>query len=279
MGENYNFIAYRYFLVADEQGSLFPKMRDEIISEFYQLFEQVKTSVILEERKYILYSKKYLSPYILVSKFAKETHFTKNDEGEVDLTPEGEIDFPYVYLIIDFKNQIILIQRRSSVFRTMKAVKTSLESFVTKSLDLRNYVFSLDEISNKQKFWEIVNTAEGIYFLELELRSPNFLGAKYSATEFLKKQREIHNSTEVAVKLENKHGKLKVLKEHFESYIDYIAAGAGKYKLKYKSKGQMWIKNSNQNAKTLNIIGLPEDQTLEYVENSLKEIDELGNKE
>lgn len=256
----YEFFAYRYFLVSDTQTSLFPskKEKEKVRDDIYQLFNNQKLIYFIDDRKYLFYHTRKVSDCVSICKLAKETSYIKNDEGEKDIRPEPDVQYPYIYIIVDTKQQIILLQKKSSVYRKISSAKKDIEMFILKNIDLGNFIFSLDEISNKQKFWDLVVEAEGFVSLELRLRSPNLFGARFEASKFLQIQKELYNTTDISVKFENKNGKLNVKKEQFETYIDYISAGAGNYIARYLKFGKIRKKSSVDNIKTMEIDVEPE---------------------
>ena len=269
------FNAYRYFMVQEEQLTLFDREREDVVSDFITLLRSnAKVITTHRNRRYLLYLIKELEASVLICKLARERHYIRHDEGERDIQTEEEIDYPFLYIIISFPLQIILIQKKTTVFSNMDTAKEVLAQIISTAVNFVKYRFNIDEITHKKRIWEMVEASDFIYWIRLNLKSPNLFGARFEANEFLKKQRDLHNASEVGIEFKNDHGRLKITKEIFESFIDYISAGAGKYVVKLRTEGSIRLMRSRENIKKVFFKGDPMMQTEELVIKTIHEVDE-----
>lgn len=272
----YDYLCYRFFLVPEnDQLTLFPNSREKIINEFIDyLKSNIKIGIRYRGVKYLLYLDKEVEKSVFICKLAREKHHTKYDEGELDLEPKEDIEFPFVFIVMDLKKQIVLVQKKTSVFQDPETSKRMLKRIIEDVLELDHFVFTIDEISDKKEFWDIVDNNDGIFSVELNLKSPNLFGSRYDANEFLKKQREIHNATETDVEFKNKHGKLRIPREIFDSFIEYISAGAGSYNLEYLKDGEKQVKSSSDNIKKVQFEEELDEKDPKKISDKITEIDE-----
>lgn len=139
--------------------------------------------------------------------------------------------YPFIYVIVDLDAQVALVQRKSSVFKNPGGAKAALAALVKEFLADDNYYFSLEEITSNASFWDAVKAADLVYDLELKLESPNFLGAGYTTTGFLKRVQEVTNNDRLSIRLSNESGELELSRQEYEDAIDYVADGGGSWSL------------------------------------------------
>lgn len=268
MNSNLKFYAFRYFLIANDQISIYHNMikdkRSIIKDIFIGLEKNNKIIKILEDRKYILCLTDKVSENIYLCKFAKENHFTKFEEKENDIEDIPDYDYPFVYLIIDLYHQIILMQEKSSVFRHIATAKNKLIEWVTQGTEMFDYNFKIDEITHEHLFWNYVDNSEGIFEVNLKMKSPNLFEGWLDSNKLLKKLREIFNNTETNLKLNNENGKLKIDREVLESFIKYITGGGGEWKLKAKFNGIIQTLKSKDCIKIVNMPKESENNVIEF---------------
>jgi len=257
--ENYQFYAFRYFLVANDQVSIYHNMikdkREIIENIFKDLEKQNKISKILGDRRFILCLSYKISKDIYVCKFAKEKHFTKFEESEYDIKDIDDCDYPFVFLIVDVRNQIILIQHKSNVFRHISTAKNKLQEWIMFNTEMYDYNFKLDEITHEHIFWDYVKSAENIFEVNLKMKSPNLFDGWIDANEVLAILRGIFNNTETNIKLSNEKGKLKIEKKSLDSIIKYITDCGGEWRLKAKLNG---VIRSLRSKECIKIVQIPE---------------------
>jgi hypothetical protein len=276
VGDTCDYVAYRYSLVAAQQLSLFPTSRKEVIGGLTEaLRTRPKLAYLIKRRRYLLYRINELPGPKFICKLARERRFKKHDEGDEDINIAAETDYPFVYLIIDFQRQIILVQKRTPVFRDIATAKDVLQDLLRKALQSEHYVFTLDEITCRHQFWNVVSRAtDGITSLELELRAPNLFGATAEAKDLLQECRDKHNATEIGLRVKNEQGHLRIIRQHFESFINYIAAGGGRYTLDYLIGRRHKRLRSSDVVRVVPMEGNPEQQDPEWLDEKFRELNE-----
>ena len=263
------FYIFRFFLVPDLQLDFFTKDKKKVKTELHnKILEQKKSSVVIKGKTYLLYYTKQFTPEILLCKFAREKEYLKYNAGDLDIQMEEDLQYPFQYVIIDFNSQVIMVEKKTTLFREAKHARAALEEFFSTFLSHEAYTFSLDAKSSRQAFWSLVTEYhDQIYGLTVALKSPNLFGAQAKAQDILKEVKELHNATEVEYGLSNKSGKLVLLKEGFGDIIDYIVAGGGRYMLKVKdrSSGESRNLSSTDNITTVTLTGDPEELPSEQI--------------
>lgn len=257
MSKELKLYAFRYFLIPPDQVSLTQlliKDKSEIIkSVLADLKDNYKLTKYIRNRKHILYYTDS-TQNLFLCKFAKETRFTKHQEGDIDIKSTKELDFPFIYIIFDLSHQIILIQNNSSVYRHILTAKNTFKEWFDNIINNKyDHYFKLDEITYEQTFWKYINESDKIYELNLNMKSPNLFGAFLETNKLLNNIKEIFNNTETDFNLKNEKGLLKVEKDNLEDGIKYITGGGGKYKIKRESKGRIEVIKSQDYIKTISL--------------------------
>jgi hypothetical protein len=274
------YFSYRYFLVsASRTESMFPKTKNEVIIGLKSnLKDIVRISEEYKQRKYLLYFIKAMTENLYLLKLARERHYNKHEAGEKDIETAEDTEFPFVYVIIDFNRQITLIQKKSYVFQNISTSQNILQALINASVDFGQYIFTLDEISHKEKFWQLINKSSKIYSMRLNLRAPNLFGNRYEANKYLKEEQKISNAAEVNVELKNEQGNLLIKEERVGTYVDYIAAGGGSYVLRFKEAGEVKVKSSKDNIKTTYLAKNINQLNIAKIRAELEKIDEMNGK-
>jgi len=272
------YFSYRYFLVsASRIRSLFPKSKTEVIEELKaNLQMKVKISEKYKHRKYLLYFIEELTEDLFLLKLARKRDFNKYQEGDSDIETVEDTEYPFVYVIIDFKKQIILIQKKAAVFQNISTAQNILQALINATVDFGQYIFTIDEISHREMFWQLIDQSSKIYSMQLKLRAPNLFGNRYEANELLKEEQEISNAAEVNIELKNEQGNLLVKEERVGTYIDYIAAGGGSYRLKFMEAGEVKTKSSKDNIKTAYLAENINQLNIAKIKAELEKIDEMS---
>ncbi len=283
--ETLEFYTYRYFLISAEQIAFYEKPETEKYRIMYEFFDALlinkKIDRFIGRKRCILYITHKYDENIFLCKYAKEQSMRKFQEGESDIESTVESNFPFIYLIFDLQRQIILIHNKSSVFENVNAAKNSIQKFFQKTTYIHNYNFTIDEVSYEQAFWECISGAEGIFELTFSLKAPNLFGGILATNEFLKRIKEIYNSSETEIKYKNEQGKLSVEKDEVDDVIKYITSGGGRWTLKARKNRRKRIFKSSDNVKKVSIANnLEVDPNITYknINELIKEIDDLlGN--
>ena len=260
--KNSSFYTYRYLVTrASDQASLFSelynpfnKSKEELMTETVRdLAIRNKTEWIKGNRRFLFYSIQERGN-IFIFKFAKETKDNIYVEGDEDIEMQPITNAKFVYVIIDTKHQIILIERNASVYKDIETSVNYLTEFFRDRMKIFGYVVNIYPLVYKKLFWHYVESAEEIYELTLEMNAPNmaFFGNE-DTRDVLAEIRKITNNEVLDISFKNREGHLKVAREALGGYIDYIREVGGKYLLKFKRDGVMEIKSSTQDTAKIHI--------------------------
>jgi len=131
------FYAYRYFLVHNGQLS-FLSVNEKVaintgkvnyISEMVKKCEQnKKIDLEIEGKRYLLLLSRKVNDQTFIFKFCRDIPISryKYDEKNAEVTLSKEQSYPFVFLIIDVKRQIILLENRTAVFQKIEICKNFL---------------------------------------------------------------------------------------------------------------------------------------------------------
>ena len=295
--DNISFYTYRYFIIPSlqvtfEQMTISDK-RLLIKNIFVELTEKKKIEKDIKGKKYILYFRKQLSDDVYICKFVKEVTRDKHDIGLVDIEENKESDYPFIYIIVDTSKQIFFIQDKRTVFRNIDYAKNRLEAYFDEDLVKKDFNLTMDAITESKSFWEHVNSAEKIYELKLNMKSPNAFDGILNANKLLKKIRSFFNNTEMDMNLKNEDGNLNINEGNSKDYIDYIKNGAGTWQLAIgnnndkdrayiKSTDDIYIKRLRLPNNFENILNSNSDETYDEIKKLKSKIiyfkDILGDK-
>jgi hypothetical protein len=250
------FLAYRYLVTPmSEQISILQeinKPKEELMLDLVKkLATDSKTEWVKGSRRYLFYGSQNRGN-IHIIKFAKESTEKFYIEGEQDIEEKGIKNVKFVFLIIDIKHQIILLERNKSIFQSIDSATKVLADFFREKMRDFDYVVNIYPLVSKKKFWNYVESADEIFELSLVLNAPNmaFFGNQ-DTRNVLQQIKETTNNEEFDIAFKNKEGKLKVLKESLGGWIDYVREVGGKYILKFATNGVVETKTSeNDTAKT-----------------------------
>jgi len=240
------YFAYRYFLINKNQLSLHSReQKEDTLCRLKDvLSKQKKIKRSYRGKDYILYPKNWGD--IFLCKFSKEKSLTKHVEGDLDIKENVEEDYPFVYIIIDTISQAVLIQKNTSVFSKVETTKNRLTAILNEIIDSHSFTIMCDSISDKNQFWNAVETSTKIFKLELCLKAPNLFGASVKANEYMEERKRELNINKMKVELDNDIGELKITRDNMDDFIEYAAEGGGHYILDY-SDGQRRKKLSSSN--------------------------------
>ena len=262
-----SFAAFRYFIVPNEQISLFDTVEEKRNEAVTSLFEKITTehklTYELKGHKHILVFNRKIAKDVFLCKFSKEENITLFLEGELDIENVVNTNLPFVYLVFDIKRQIILIQLKTSVFKSVEATKNKLEKCMEIEFVRYGFTVKIDEITDEANFWTFVDNSDGVIEIELELNSPNLFGGHANINEMLKLINNEYNNTQTTFKVKNEKGKLslKKLNESLQSALKYISGGAGRWKMKYLKDGQQKKAESKHNIKKISIVKIDENES------------------
>lgn len=269
------FYAYRYLVSPiNSQTTIIQYLnssKEELMkSVINRLTLDTKTEYTKGNKRYLFYGVQEFDE-IHIIKFARETNEKLYIEGENDIEIQGIKEAKYVYLIIDTKNQIILLERNNRVFQQIESAIEILATYFREKMIIYDYVVNVYPLVSKKKFWSYVESADEIYELSLELNAPNLFFGNSDTREILKEIKDVTNNETFDISFKNKEGKLKVAQESLGKYIDYVREVGGKYLLKFMRNGVREVKTSlSDTAKTY----IERKKTEKYSSEELLEIRE-----
>lgn len=273
------FFAFRYLVTpTSEQITIMQqlnKSKEELMTDIIRdLAINVKSEWTKGSKRFLFYGFQHKDD-IHIIKFARETNENIYIEGDNDIEIKGIKEAKYVYLIIDTKHQIILIERNVSVFQQIESSVNILADFFRSKMRDFDYVVNIYPLVSKKKFWNYVDTAEEIYELSLEMNAPNMaLFGNSDTRDVLQQIKETTNNEVFDISFKNKEGRLKVLREALGGYIDYVREVGGKYLLKFKRNGIRETKTSEiDTAKTY----IERKKTEKYSDEELQNISDKLN--
>lgn len=242
------FYAHRYLVTpTSAQKTIIQELsknKEELMVDIIRnLAEKTKTVFTSGGRRFLFYGFQELDDVYII-KFARETNEKIYTEGENDIEIKDVKETKFIYLIIDTKNQVILMERNLSVFQQIESAINILASFFRSQMRHFDYVVNIYPLVSNKKFWSYVDTADDIYELTLEMNAPNMFFGNSDTREVLKEIKETTNNEVLDISFKNKEGRLKIARESLGNYIDYVREVGGKYMLKFRRNGIKETKTS-----------------------------------
>ncbi|HEY4787164.1 MAG TPA: hypothetical protein VIH57_13995 [Bacteroidales bacterium] len=242
------FYAYRYLVTPiSAQITIIQqlnKSKEELMTDMIRnLALNTKTEYTKGNKRFLFYGFQEKGDTYII-KFARETDEKIYIEGESDIEIKEIKEAKFVYLIIDTKHQIILLERNVSVFQQIEATINVLADFFRNQMRQFDYVVNIYPLVSKRKFWSYVESAEEIYELSLEMNAPNLFFGNSDTRDILQEIKNTTNNEVFDISFKNKEGKLKIIREALGGYIDYVRDVGGKYLLKFKRNGIRETKTS-----------------------------------
>lgn len=270
------FYAFRYLVTPiSEQVTIIQelsKSKEELMREIVlNLATDIKTEWTKRNKRYLFYGFQSKNNIYIV-KYARETDEKIYVEGDDDIEIQGIKEAKYVYVIIDTQHQIVLLERNVSVFQSIDQAVNTLADFFRSQMKKYDYVVNIYPLVSKKKFWNYVDTADGIYELSLVMNAPNmaFFGNE-DTREILQQIKETTNNEEFDISLKNKEGKLKIVRNALGGWIDYVREVGGKYLLKFSKNGVIETKTSETDTAK---VYLERKRTEKYTDEEMKSIEE-----
>lgn len=254
------FGAYRFFIVPSEQISFFDvveEKRKHAVEEYFQSIEiNKKVSYEINRRKHIIVFNRKIGTDIYILKFSMEKSETLYKEGEQDIENIVEPNLPFVYLVVDIKRQILLIELKTNVFSSINTAKNKIQKCFQTVFSIYAFQVIIEEISDGRTFWSFVQEAQGVYGLSIKLNSPNLFGGFNNTDDMLRDINNTYNNTETKIELSNEKPKLHLKKANklLSSAIDYASGGAGEWEIVVQTKqGEKKTYRSKHNIKKVNV--------------------------
>lgn len=238
MGKEATFFCFRYFEVK-RQNSLFESGSPSLMRRVIERCKKAKIETVSadDKRSGLIFVKKLDEDLVLLKQY-KQTHVTvqKFNPSEEDIVPIEDDSLPFIFVIVFLgQRQMIAFQKKTTVFRDAQAAKKAFLKILKAHFDDPSISLSIDEISTKRRFWQIVERAEKIYSLKLKLRSPNLFGGAFKINSFLKAVNSETNNDSMTLELESANGDLIIEEEDYGDALSYIDAGGGSWELTCQS--------------------------------------------
>lgn len=266
---------YRYFVVTGQLSYDLHTVdgqpidpRDRIPRFLSRLEQTRKATQTIGDRKYLLYLFKRLGETVYICKLAREFTTPIHKPGEVDIERVREQDFPFVYVVIESGLQVLLIQKKTTVFSSLDQAKRIIGAFLAASSGLRESELRIDEITHEREFWRHVEEAEAVYWLNLRLKSPNLPDFHGEASRLLREIRQVTNQDELGVEFRNHDGQLRLpAVDWLQSFIRYITDGGGSWAMKILQSGRAVVVRSKDAVKRFALASnLEEEEELSILE-------------
>lgn len=238
MNESIVFYGFRGFITFPVQRSIFnmnisndTEGKNKVFRNFFD-FVQEKQMInsLYQSRTYILIFKNRYGD-LIHCQLARKKKFNKRELVENNIVECEDNDYPYVNIFIDLKSQKFLVESKTLVFENYATCGTVLENIINNNLSKKDIKITLSQITEEENFWKYFNDESKVYNIELNLITPNIFGAEDAADALLKDAQENIGSEKVSLKFSNSEGNLKPNNVGMGSFIRYISAGGGNWKI------------------------------------------------
>lgn len=233
------FYGFRGNILFPNQTSIFnmglnndSSSKNKIFRGFFNRLEiEKKMESQYQNRIYFLiFKNKYNN--IIHCQLARKKQFNKRELKDNDIIETEDNDYPYVNVFIELKSQKFLIESNTQVFENYNTCSNVIENILNKNLKDNDIGIELNPINEEQNFWMYINDEIKVFNIEFKLETPNMFDAEDDATNFLKAAEKNVGSNIVNLSFCNKEGNLKPNKNGINSFVKYVSAGGGTWKLR-----------------------------------------------
>ena len=150
------------------------------------------------------------------------------DAGKFD--EEKDVSHPYINFFWDRSQQVIIIEKNSSVFPEIDKLITSIEAHFNNILTSYELTVKLVPLTEMYDFWKVMTEYEAVFEVRFELFMPNFLGRTNEAVkEFLTTFQADYNTSSLNITFKNAEGYLQIPTNNTAviKILDWIAKGGG----------------------------------------------------
>lgn len=198
--------------------------------------------------------------------------------GEMGVTNQQDIIYPYSYFIVDIPRQILLVQEKFSSFRDVDSIVSRVKDFFEKTLDDQRVTVSIDAISYAEYIWTEIENAQELYSLVLDIDPPNFFGSRFRSNIDIREAHDETNFTKFKLILSNKFGQLRLRREEFDEIIRTVSSGAGNFIVKLRdSLGRIVTVGNNTRPKSVEMPEEPINIPPDVFEEEIEQADKLNN--
>ena len=228
--------------------------KNKIFREYFIMIEEKKKleSQYQNRLYYLIFKNKYDD--VLHCQLARRKHFNKRELKDNNIIELEDSDYPYVNIFIELNSQKFLIESNTQVFENYNTCSKVIENIINNNLKEKDIRIELNPINEEPNFWNYFDDNSKVYNIEFKLVSPNMFDAEDDATNFLKEAERNVGASKVILNFCNKEGNLKPNKNGIDSFIKYISAGGGTWKIRTEnSNGERENVSSEQKSKKVNI--------------------------
>jgi hypothetical protein len=266
MDANNLFYGFRGSITFPEQSNIYnynlennSKSKNKIFRDFFEMIEKTKKyESLYQNRVYYLIFKNIYGD-LLHCQLARKKQFNKRVLIENNIIESEDDDYPYVNVFVDLVGQKFLIESNTQVFENYNTCGTVLENIINNNLREKDIVICLNQIVEEESFWNYFSNEEKIYNIEFRLTAPNMFDAEDDATIFLKEAEKNVGSNILNINFCNSEGKLKPNRIGIDSFIKYISAGGGSWKITRLGPNGKKEKISSQQKSTKVIVPISYD--------------------
>ncbi|MDG6219350.1 MAG: hypothetical protein QCI00_07905 [Candidatus Thermoplasmatota archaeon] len=158
-----------------------------------------------------------------------------NDEGFYKKIDELS---PFVDFFWERSEQILLVEKNSSVFNNYENVFNSIQAHLNNLLEEYDYNVYIEPITEEKNFWEAYEKFKWLFEVTFELHMPNLGGmTQENLKKSLNKINEDTNATSYLQSYFNPDGKLKLDRADpiIEMFLKWVINGGGSWKMRGKS--------------------------------------------
>lgn len=229
-----DFYVLRYLIVDEGPTLIEPKKLPEVKGEtiLETLLSNNRWEKTGTEFQFIGFSEESIDDEsFYVGKIAKLKKAQLGVETAEDIVELEADDWKAVILIVDTKNQFIFA-RKNSTFGDVNHICNSIQMGINNTvIPEYNHKVFVEPVPSKGKFWEVVDSSDKIYKIELVMISPNIMETNKTARDALESMKNLFNQERTIIKMENSAGELVIPREPVDGYVDYIEEGEGRWEL------------------------------------------------
>lgn len=202
---------------------------------------------------------------------AKEVKLPDYDKDKIDFLDKKGMLYPHVYLFWDRDEQVILIERDTSVFQNYETVLKSIEDHLNGLLAEYELRVFIEPLTEKTDFWNAIRTYEYLYGVNFELHMPNFFGETQKAIkEVLEMHKRDYNATGVSTQISNPDGGLDIPEDdpQINTNLEWITKGGGSWAIRgKKAEGKKKVKLTSTRSQNIKV-----EETIEIENYTAEEV-------
>jgi len=222
-----HYYAYRIFLNQDKYLLNFKNKKEAFLELLQNL--KVTNAKFFDYGEHHIIFKEQRGENIYILQLAKKQNFEKPILEKGKIEEIIDVQYPNIHIVVHFEKQLVLIQKNTTVFQDLNAVKLKIVKFFTEQMTANNVICNLSEITDQREFWEQVTDMDVVQKVELEYEPPNFFGGRKTVDKLVKDVHEETNFEKFKIYLQNKVEGLRFTKDNFKEHIQRISQGAGNY--------------------------------------------------